>query len=572
MAGPVRGWCASCASAPGRARSGRESWPRPQPGTIPWSMSLIEWTDKTWNPVVGCSRASRGCDNCYAEALHTKRHQAFLATGNAVAPQYKQPFEKIQMIPERLATPNRTQRPTKFFVNSVSDLFHPQVSVDFIARVFDVMNGCPQHIFQILTKRPERAALIASQLTWSDNIWMGVSVEDAAAMPRVPLLLRIPAKVRWLSCEPLIGPLDDLPLDGIDWVVVGGESGAGSRPVEVGWVRSIRDRCTTAGVPLFFKQWGQARMNPAWKTERLEWEQKMREAEQARLRGENAGKVHVPKGGNLLDGVRHLDYPDLASKTKRMNTIATSEALTTASGQLLAGDFNFDAIEDSAKREAVVEDTQTFVAQRQKGVEVYVEMGKTLLRIKGNLPHGQWQDWLGTYYGRDERSAQNCMAVAEVFGAVKTEIISVLPQTALVRLAARSVPDDIRQSILDRAAGGERPRVEQVEALIRAANGGNLDGAATLDTAKAGGRSARPPRPPTPEQTGRASGSLLPMPSPVESGARQELSDVVSKIFAIKDFSKGALAALRAEVQALDHGDRLVFAACLQEILDATRS
>ena len=258
-------------------------------------MSSIEWTDLTWNPVVGCTRASRGCDNCYAKALHDKRHAAFLG-GKAVAPQYSLPFEHIQVAAERLDVPLRRRKPTKFFVNSVSDLFHPHVPAEFVERVFGAMTECPQHVFQLLTKRPERAARLAPALPWPDNVWMGVSVEDADALRRIDWLRQVPAKIRWLSCEPLLGPLPGLTLDGISWVVVGGESGKDARPIDVEWVRAIRDACAAVRVPFFFKQWGKPEHNPDRIGEAAYW-------------AHVGPAAHVPKGGALLDGRRHLDYP-----------------------------------------------------------------------------------------------------------------------------------------------------------------------------------------------------------------------------------------------------------------------
>jgi protein gp37 len=210
--------------------------------------STIEWTDATWNPVTGCTKVSAGCKNCYAERM-AKRLQAM-----GVA-QYRDGF-RLTLQPKMLDLPRRWRRPRRIFVNSMSDLFHKDVPLEYIQRVFRVMNECPQHVFQVLTKRPEIAAAFAEELSWSDNIWMGTSVENALVLHRIESLGKVPAAIRFLSIEPLIGPLPKLPLDGIHWVIVGGESGPGARPVNPEWVRQIRERCLTNDVPFFFKQWG----------------------------------------------------------------------------------------------------------------------------------------------------------------------------------------------------------------------------------------------------------------------------------------------------------------------------
>lgn len=210
--------------------------------------STIEWTEATWNPVTGCTKVSAGCKNCYAERM-AKRLKAM------GVPQYRNGF-KLTIQPEMLDVPRRWKRPRKVFVNSMSDLFHPQVPLSFIQQVFKVMNDCPQHTFQILTKRPEIAAEYSKELKWSHNIWMGTSVENMLVVHRIKDLVRVRAKVRFLSLEPLLGPLPRLPLSGIHWVIVGGESGPRARPMEEHWVTQIRDRCIAQSVPFFFKQWG----------------------------------------------------------------------------------------------------------------------------------------------------------------------------------------------------------------------------------------------------------------------------------------------------------------------------
>lgn len=210
--------------------------------------SLIEWTEATWNPVTGCSKVSAGCAHCYAQRLAYR----LKAMG---AERYRNGF-RVTLHDDLLDLPKRWIKPRLIFVNSMSDLFHDHVPDEFIARVFETMRACPQHTFQVLTKRSKRLRALAPMLEWTPNIWMGVSVENERAMSRIEDLKAVPAHVRFISCEPLLGPLDNLPLDGIHWVIVGGESGPKARPMEAQWVRSIRDRCRAAGVPFFFKQWG----------------------------------------------------------------------------------------------------------------------------------------------------------------------------------------------------------------------------------------------------------------------------------------------------------------------------
>jgi protein gp37 len=217
----------------------------------------IEWTEVTWNPTTGCDRISAGCDNCYALAL-AKRLKAM---GSAKYqrdgdPRTSGPGFGLSIYPSALREPYGWGSPRIVFVNSMSDLFHAKVPVDFVARVFSVIADTPQHTYQVLTKRSSRLRKVAGRLDWPPNLWMGVSVEDSRALYRVDDLRSVPAAVRFLSCEPLIGPLEDLCLDGIDWVIAGGESGPGHRPLEVSWATSIRDNCVSAGVPFFFKQWG----------------------------------------------------------------------------------------------------------------------------------------------------------------------------------------------------------------------------------------------------------------------------------------------------------------------------
>lgn len=210
--------------------------------------SSIEWTEATWNPVTGCTKISAGCKNCYAERM-AKRLKAM------GVPQYQNGFQ-LTLQPQTLHLPKTWKKPRVIFVNSMSDLFHKSVPLDYIAEVFQVMNDCEQHKFQILTKRPERAMQLASQLKWTSNIWMGTSVENQRVAHRVDRLKRIPASIRFLSLEPLIGPLLALPLDGIHWVIVGGESGPNAREMREEWVVDIHRQCERRGIPFFFKQWG----------------------------------------------------------------------------------------------------------------------------------------------------------------------------------------------------------------------------------------------------------------------------------------------------------------------------
>jgi len=212
------------------------------------SQTKIEWTDMTWNPATGCSKVSAGCKNCYAERM-AKRLQAM---GN---PRYVNGFEP-QEHPEALDLPFTWKRPKKVFVNSMSDLFHEAISEQFIEKVFDVMNKTPMHTYQILTKRPERVARLANQFTWTDNIWVGTSVENSCVVYRIDVLRQVPSRVRFLSCEPLLGPLENVNLQDIHWVIAGGESGPGARPMDASWVRLLLHQCQVAEIPFFFKQWG----------------------------------------------------------------------------------------------------------------------------------------------------------------------------------------------------------------------------------------------------------------------------------------------------------------------------
>lgn len=218
--------------------------------------SRIEWTTTTWNPVTGCDRVSAGCDHCYALAL-AKRLKAmgaakYQADGDA---RTSGPGFAVTTHPEVLRQPYHWRAPRTVFVNSMSDLFHARVPKEFVARVFEVMADTPQHTYQVLTKRPLRAARLADALPWPGNVWLGVSVENMDVAHRLEHLRCVPAAVRFLSCEPLLGPLDNLDITGIDWVIAGGESGADYRPMDIRWARGIRNLCVAAQVPFFFKQW-----------------------------------------------------------------------------------------------------------------------------------------------------------------------------------------------------------------------------------------------------------------------------------------------------------------------------
>lgn len=210
--------------------------------------SGIEWTESTWNPVTGCTKVSVGCANCYAERI-AKRLRAM---GQR---RYRNGFE-VTLHPEALDEPYRWKKPRVIFVNSMSDLFHEEIPLEFIQDVFSVMNANKRHTFQILTKRSERLCELAPLLDWPENVWMGVTIENNDYVGRADDLRTVGAAVRFCSLEPLLGPLPSLELDGIGWVIVGGESGPGARIMKSEWVVEIREKCIAEGVPFFFKQWG----------------------------------------------------------------------------------------------------------------------------------------------------------------------------------------------------------------------------------------------------------------------------------------------------------------------------
>ncbi len=217
--------------------------------------SAIEWTESTWNPVTGCTKVSSGCRHCYAERMAARLQ----AMGQA---NYRDGFA-LTLQPQALELPLRWKTPQTIFVNSMSDLFHEDVPCEYILRVFEVMRRAYWHRFQVLTKRSARLAILAPDLPWASNVWMGVTVESAQYVQRIDDLRQTGAPLRFLSLEPLLSPLPALDLTGIHWVIVGGESGAEARPMDPAWARDLRDQCTAAGVPFFFKQWGGANRKQA---------------------------------------------------------------------------------------------------------------------------------------------------------------------------------------------------------------------------------------------------------------------------------------------------------------------
>ena len=245
--------------------------------------SSIEWTESTWNPVTGCSKVSPGCKNCYAERLAGRLQ----AMGSF---RYRNGFQ-VTLQHDIVDLPLRWKQPRVIFVNSMSDLFHKDIPDDFIKRVFATMEKAHWHTFQILTKRSERMAELAWKLPWPRNVWMGVSVESSDYTYRISDLAKVPAAVRFLSVEPLLSAIPRIPLRGIDWVIVGGESGPGARPMEAQWVRQIRRRCKLHGVPFFFKQWGGRNKKAAGRVlDGKTWD----EMPSARLRSKRRKKTEAP--------------------------------------------------------------------------------------------------------------------------------------------------------------------------------------------------------------------------------------------------------------------------------------
>lgn len=237
--------------------------------------STIEWTEATWNPVRGCTKVSPGCKHCYAETF-AERFRG--VPGHP----FEQGFD-LRLVPEALELPLRWRRGRLIFVNSMSDLFHEDIPDDYVRQVFALMAGAPQHQFQVLTKRAERMLTLTERYGVPDNAWLGVSVENTAYRSRISALRRVPARVRFLSLEPLLGPIGTLGLTGIHWVIVGGESGAGAREMKPEWVRDIRRQCVRAGVAFFFKQWGG--VHKSWNGRELDgrtWDQMPRAVSHAK--------------------------------------------------------------------------------------------------------------------------------------------------------------------------------------------------------------------------------------------------------------------------------------------------
>jgi protein gp37 len=251
--------------------------------------SKIEWTDETWNPVTGCTEVSPGCDHCYAKT--------FAERWRGTAGHHFENGFDLTLRPERLDQPMKWRRPRRVFVNSMSDLFHVGVPSGFIGAVFHTMCVAEEHTFQILTKRPERMRRVVPEYYASRrgdnplrNVWLGVSVESNDYAWRVDMLRETPAAVRFLSIEPMLGPIDKVSFEGIDWVIVGGESGHGARPMNPAWVRDVRDRCVAAGIPFFFKQWGEHTPH-AWTLDGTDFPNNMARVGKARAGRELAGRT-----------------------------------------------------------------------------------------------------------------------------------------------------------------------------------------------------------------------------------------------------------------------------------------
>lgn len=240
----------------------------------------IEWTQASWNPTIGCDKVSSGCKNCYAQAM-AKRLQAI---GN---PDYKDGFA-FKMLPQRLDEPKRNKKPTLYFVNSMSDLFHQKMDFDFLERVMQVITDTPHHQYQILTKRPHTMKEYFSKREIPSNVWLGTTVESSKVKSRIDLIRDLSASVKWLSCEPLISDLGELDLRGIDWVIAGGESGANARAMKEEWVLNIKRQCEAQNVAFFFKQWG------AW--------------------GSDGVKRSKKENGALLGGKIYQAYPKIVQK------------------------------------------------------------------------------------------------------------------------------------------------------------------------------------------------------------------------------------------------------------------
>ena len=254
--------------------------------------STIEWTTKTWNPTTGCTKISKECDNCYAEVMTNR----MMHMSNQ--PRYKAGFGVFAMHDDALGEPYKWKKPTTVFVNSMSDLFHKDMKIEFLQKIFKVMDDTPQHTYQVLTKRHHEITKYSKDLNWTDNIWMGVSVGTDSGVRRIEHLVNCGAKNKFLSVEPLLEELPDLNLKGIDWVIVGGESGDNSsRPVELDWILKVKKNCDEQGVPFFFKQWGMKKFNPDPNDPTL-----------------NKRHRYYAKGGCMINGEIYLDNPSIDIK------------------------------------------------------------------------------------------------------------------------------------------------------------------------------------------------------------------------------------------------------------------
>jgi protein gp37 len=220
--------------------------------------TAIEWTNATWNPMTGCTRITAGCDHCYAAVVAQRRTRDIYLRQPPVkeTPANRADPFAPRFWEDRLEDPLRWREPRRIFVNSMSDVFHAHFSIDHIRRVFEVMEMAAWHQFQVLTKRPERALRYSDQLPWPENVWLGTSIEDMRVAHRAQTLRKVPAAVRFISAEPLLGSLNELDLEGITWVIGGGESGHNSRPCDPSWARGLRDRCIEQGIAFLWKQWG----------------------------------------------------------------------------------------------------------------------------------------------------------------------------------------------------------------------------------------------------------------------------------------------------------------------------
>jgi len=257
------------------------------------SGSKIEWTEDTWNPVVGCHKISKGCLNCYAEKMHIRHH------ANPKQPKYIKPFNQVVCWDDEILKPFDWKKPKLIFVCSMSDLFNKDVPDEFIKKVFETMNKT-HHQYQVLTKRSDRLKKLAPKLKWTPNIWAGVSVESAKHISRIDDLKYVPAQIKYLSVEPMIGDLDNVELTGIDWVIAGGESGNSFkklRPIQKDWVIKLKDKCVEESIPLFFKQWGREEFNPDPNDPTIPSK-------------EDKNIDHKPKGGHLIDGVKYSELPE----------------------------------------------------------------------------------------------------------------------------------------------------------------------------------------------------------------------------------------------------------------------